>query len=468
MCEVINRNVLDWCKEYSGEKFHALLCDPPYALNFMGKYWDNDIAFKPETWLALKEHLFDGAFLIAFASARGWHRMACAMEDAGLIMHPSIFGWCYGSGFPKATRIKNNEVFVGHRYGLQALKPALEPILVFQKPYSGKPVECITKTGAGALNIDGTRIGHNEPIKETILKQRSAGWNPDNCGFDSTQNITASANPQGRWASNFVLSHTPECLQVGVKKVKANNSPRDNQNTETLLKKGFEGKAKLIECNFGDEDGNETVADRVCPKYCPVRRLGEQSPNVQPCGTTNVGSEGKEIQNKIYGKGYVRTSNADYVGDSGSVSRFFFNSDFVLEKLENADAVIYQAKASKVERNMGCESLPMQKAGGMQGRNDGSFDGKITYNNNNHPTVKPLKLCEHLATLLLPPKEYAPRRILVPFAGSGSEMIGAHLAGWEEIIGIELEKEYCEIAKARLKYWGSQTKITQIATEVIQ
>jgi len=302
---------------------------------------------------------------------------------------------------------------------LQALKPALEPILVFQKPYSGKPVECITKTGAGALNIDGTRIGHNEPIKETIRKQRSAGRNPDNCGFDSTQNITASANPQGRWASNFVLSHTPECV-----------------------------------------DGN-------CPDYCPVRRLGEQSPNVQPCGTTNVGSEGKEIQNKIYGKGYVRTSNADYVGDSGSVSRFFFNSDFVLDKLENADAVIYQAKASKVERNMGCESLPMQKAGGMQGRNDGSFDGKITYNNNNHPTVKPLKLCEHLATLLLPPKEYAPRRLLVPFAGSGSEMIGAHLAGWEEIIGIELEKEYCNIAQARLKFWTAQIKLTQIETMVI-
>jgi len=68
---------------------------------------------------------------------------------------------------------------------------------------------------------------------------------------------------------------------------------------------------------------------------------------------------------------------------------------------------------------------------------------------------------------LVPPKEYAPRRLLVPFAGSGSEMIGAHLAGWEEIIGIELEKEYCNIAQARLKFWTAQIKLTQIETMVI-
>ena len=72
---------------------------------------------------------------------------------------------------------------------------------------------------------------------------------------------------------------------------------------------------------------------------------------------------------------------------------------------------------------------------------------------NPHPTVKPIDLTRWLATLLLPPAEYAPRRILIPFAGSGSECIGAHLAGWEEIIGIEMEKEYVEIAEARLKHW---------------
>ena len=70
-----------------------------------------------------------------------------------------------------------------------------------------------------------------------------------------------------------------------------------------------------------------------------------------------------------------------------------------------------------------------------------------------HPTVKPLALCRHLATLLLPAASVAPRRLLVPFAGSGSEMIGAMQAGWDEIVGIEQDSDYCEIAKLRLQHW---------------
>ena len=107
---VIRGDVLSFCRHYHGPKFHALLCDPPYSLGFMNKAWDGDIAFRPETWAALAEHLLPGAFGMAFASARGYHRVMVAIEDAGLRLHPSIFGykllgWNYGSGFPKATKI---------------------------------------------------------------------------------------------------------------------------------------------------------------------------------------------------------------------------------------------------------------------------------------------------------------------------------------------------------------------------
>lgn len=67
--------------------------------------------------------------------------------------------------------------------------------------------------------------------------------------------------------------------------------------------------------------------------------------------------------------------------------------------------------------------------------------------------VKPISLARWLATLLLPPAEYAPRRLLVPFAGVASEMIGAALAGWECVIGVEGEREYVDIGRARLNYW---------------
>jgi len=73
---------------------------------------------------------------------------------------------------------------------------------------------------------------------------------------------------------------------------------------------------------------------------------------------------------------------------------------------------------------------------------------------NLHPTLKPVDLCRWLALLLLPPERETPRTLLVPFAGAGSEMIGAHLAGWDRIIGVELEPEYVEIQRRRCAWWA--------------
>ena len=101
-------DVLAWAEKTPPIGAHALISDAPYEINFMGgskkNWWDNTgIAFKPETWKALAQHLLPGAFIMAFASARGYHRLACALEDAGLILHPAC-GWLNGSGFPKATQ----------------------------------------------------------------------------------------------------------------------------------------------------------------------------------------------------------------------------------------------------------------------------------------------------------------------------------------------------------------------------
>lgn len=112
---IYNQDIMEWCKSYKGEKFHAILCDPPYELGFLGKEWDKSgIAFNPETWKALKEHLHDGGFGMAFASSRGWHRMAVAIEDAGFIIHPTIFGWAFGC-LSEDTEILTKEGWKYHR-----------------------------------------------------------------------------------------------------------------------------------------------------------------------------------------------------------------------------------------------------------------------------------------------------------------------------------------------------------------
>jgi len=95
----------------------------------------------------------------------------------------------------------------------------------------------------------------------------------------------------------------------------------------------------------------------------------------------------------------------------------------------------------------------------------GSGNERNTIMRNPHPTVKPLKLAIYLASLLLPPDAYAPRRLLNPFGGSGSEAIGAMLAGWDEVTYIDSDTEhgYVDIARKRAAYWQAQ-QMNQLRT----
>ena len=148
-------------------------------------------------------------------------------------------------------------------------------------------------------------------------------------------------------------------------------------------------------------------------------------------------------------------------GDKGSPARFFHNSDWsyeVAERLAASDAVRYQAKSSRRERDAGldCEKTFLVTMGDGIGQREHNPKEPSAWVRNNHPTVKPIALTQWLATLLLPPDAYAPRRILIPFAGSGSEAIGAMLAGWEHITLVDSVADYCDIARARLAWWTEQ------------
>lgn len=65
--------------------------------------------------------------------------------------------------------------------------------------------------------------------------------------------------------------------------------------------------------------------------------------------------------------------------------------------------------------------------------------------------------------MLLPPPEYAPRRLLVPFSGVGSEIIGALLAGWDEVVCVEINPEYNRIAELRIKHWTAHHAVAQLS-----
>lgn len=391
------RDVLAWARDYQGPKFHALLCDPPYELDFMGKSWDRrGVAFDPETWAQLSAHLYPGAFGLAFASARGWHRLAAAIEDAGLILHHSLFCWAKGDGFPKATRIRSkapeiDAQWAGHRYGRQALKPAVEPIVLFQKPFGPRPVDDITQHGAGALNIEGCRIPltpHDQPgrVIQRAARERN-GYGLNTRGRDAAPEY----HPEGRWPSNLILD---------------------------------EATAAALDAQAG-------------PRKSGRMKAGTQRRNT-------VGYRGAMPD---------RTVAATY-GDSGAASRFFH---VVSERLDAADPVYYCGKARRTEREagLGLSAPRRDKLWSSGTQNPGSFQsaGTDRSSSNPHPTVKPIDLARHLATLLLPPPLAGDRRLLVPFAGVGSEVIGAALAGWDWITAIEQDPEYSRLAAQRLAHW---------------
>ena len=137
-------------------------------------------------------------------------------------------------------------------------------------------------------------------------------------------------------------------------------------------------------------------------------------------------------------------NGGDWGANSGSASRFF-----------------YCAKSSKSERNAGLEGFEVKDPDIRSDTAKGSYTSKgIAPQSNHHPTVKPLSLTKYLATLIKPPTG---GRLLVPFSGSGSEMIGALQAGWEYVEGVELTEEYIPIAEARIKYWLEQAGKEQIS-----
>lgn len=170
---------------------------------FMGKAWDGgDVAFQPETWAEVLRVLKPGAHLLAFGGTRTYHRLACAIEDAGFEVRDQL-AWIFGSGFPKSHNQPGG-------WGT-ALKPAHEPILLARKPLAGTVAANVLKHGTGALNIDGCRVGTGD--------DKASGGNS---GQTKTQALHAGgirvSSPTdytlGRWPANVAHDGSDEVLEA--------------------------------------------------------------------------------------------------------------------------------------------------------------------------------------------------------------------------------------------------------------
>jgi hypothetical protein len=177
---------------------------------------------------------------------------------------------------------------------------------------------------------------------------------------------------------------------------------------ETDADRGHSENRKRV-MDFGQTAGSASEVGRFPANLVldeeAAMMLDQQGGNLR--SGANPEQRHSDITRGIYGEFKGRDCFPARGADSGGASRFF-----------------YCAKADDSERHNGAK--------------------------NAHPTVKPIDLCAWLAKLLLPPATVTPRRLLVPFSGSGSEMIGAIRAGWDEVVGIEQEHGYCDIARRRI------------------
>jgi len=465
-------NAAELMKDWVEKGYHEIT-----GTGFMGKEWD---AFVPQPifWKEVFRVLKHGGHVVSFFGTRTYDWGVMAMRFAGFEVRDCI-QWIYGSGFPKSHNIsKALDGILGKQgkgfksagddgrksefkqdlskrsdYGYiysptnedakkwegwgSALKPANEPIVLARKPLEkGLSIaENVLKWGTGGINIDGCRIGHNEEQKFTNREQRKEGWNMNNCGFDSTKNITASASPEGRFPANLILTHHPECECKGLKKIKpSNGSGKASENGGGFSKGMFgDGSSDNIGGGFTDENGEETIEDWDCHRDCPIKIMDEQS-GISKTGDIKPHQE--KSTGTIYGNGNGFSRDyrqVNFKGDVGGASRFF-----------------YCAKASKFERNQGLEGFEVKESGSMSGTKDkslltGTGNERNNMNQNFHPTVKPIKLMQYLVRLITPPNG----KILDPFCGSGTTGIACKLEGFE-FVGIEQDPEYTKIAQARI------------------
>jgi DNA modification methylase len=183
----------------------SIVTDPPYELGFMGKAWDaTGIANNPGMWAECLRVLKPGGHLLAFSGSRTYHRMTCAIEDAGFDVRDQIM-WVYGSGFPKSHNLAGE-----HEGWGTALKPAHEPICVARKPLIGTVAANVLAHGTGAINIDGCRVATGE----SQSRPRGSFPHSDDAWGDGRPNEVSESHASGRWPANLIHDGSEEVLAL--------------------------------------------------------------------------------------------------------------------------------------------------------------------------------------------------------------------------------------------------------------
>lgn len=426
---------------------HSVVCDPPYALvsigkrfgrpgavpaqhgtdglyarasaGFMGQDWDTgETAFAVEFWREVLRVLKPGGHVVAFGGTRTYHRLACAIEDAGfeirdtllelasldpvvgafvrslddaqlsaflrlmdLLGFEGLLAWLYGSGFPKSHDVAK---------GIDRHNGDARPVI-------GRERLSNDIRGGALLDVahGGLRAGFERDIT-SAASAASAAWEGYGTALKPAwEPIVLARKPLVGTVAETVLAHGTGVLNIDGCRVGEPGGTRgcDAGPSNGILGNGLNGShpGRLIPglgrwpANVVHDGSAEVVeafpagaAKSVAPRAIFKARSGSDA-----LGNTShaLGAESRKSGSVV---GLAR-------GDAGSAARFF-----------------YSAKADADDR-LGSK----------------------------HPTVKPADLMQWLCRLVTPPGGV----VLDPFAGTGTTGEAAWREGFSAVL-IEREAAY--------------------------
>jgi len=452
----------DVLKSIPDNSIDSICTDPPYALvsivkrfgkagaapakgneayvrasaGFMGKQWDTgEVAFSEEFWIEVLRVLKPGGHVAAFGASRGYHRMACAIEDAGFEVRDSVvnvidpkspvvkfmaslndeqlgafmrclddaeFGgtlaWMYGTGFPKSHDVSK---------GIDKAAGAERPVVGTTKSGGfARIMQTNAEAGFRPENYyeTGNTFRSNEPI--TPAARQWEGWGTAlKPAFEpivlarkplSEGTVAANVLKWGTGALNIDGCRVPTTESLNGGAYSGSERRRDEySNTDTV-----DGAVPLSRLNRG-------VGEFVQPEgRWPANVVHDGSDEVVGAFPASNGQQGDVTGNEpsprtngVYGQFNGRPATQAR-GDTGSAARFFFSA--------KADA-----------------------------------DDRL---GSGHPTVKPVDLMQWIVRLITPPGGTT----LDPFAGTGTTGEAAWREGMKAVL-VERDAEYQGCIRRRMR-----------------
>ncbi len=438
---VLRGDCVEVMKTLPADSIDAIVTDPPYGIDFMGKEWDGfgtPLGFQTWTEQWAREAfrvLKPGGHLLAFGGTRMYHRLATGVEDAGFEVR-DMLSWLYGSGFPKSLDVSKS---MDKRRNDRAAIYAVTAFVRAARDAAGK----VNRDLAAPFGFSSAMANHwvtdkaqpSCPTWPQWLELKTLLSFGDEMDATVRELNGMAANADEAWAEREVMGQRPTGDPVAwFSESERGNGLVDITAPATDDAKRWEGWGTAL------KPSQEPLVMARKPL------IGTVAENVLAHGTGAINIDASRIAGPIVGRSGTKERTRGYVGIKGAemveanpphdAGRWPANTLWDEEAAAVLDAstpaqpsrFFYVAKPGKKERN----------AGGAA---------------NTHPTVKPIALMGYLIKMVTPPGGV----VLDPFLGSGSTACAAVSTGFD-YLGIEQRDEYADIAEARIAYYKKENE----------